>query len=200
MISFDEGPTLFCIPLSESEIRRYNASAFYRTGKKLECLSGLDGLSGCERIFENTQSIITTLELISNARRLDFSDGTRKAAVALVALVRSLEALGEESGELIAEPCELIRKKFQTFEDLFLSDAESLDLFYVPDVLAYDSKKLIESGEKLISEDLRPLMSNLLKGDMRDAARCLAFELGTAAAFHFVLRLFCCRLANKAKG
>src|SRR3990167_16530 len=58
------------------------------------------------------------------------------------------------------------------------------DIYLVAKKRGYDTSDLIERGTVLFPEDLVPKVPNA-KLDIEQGARCLAFELPTAAGFHF---------------
>ncbi len=64
------------------------------------------------------------------------------------------------------------------------SEFESLPVYYVDSKGGYDIEKLIERGEEVFSPDLASKVPAAIP-DIRAGTRCIAFELPTAAAYHF---------------
>ena len=81
-----------------------------------------------------------------------------------------------------AELQELI-EALQRFEISLQSDFAVRDTFIVSPKAAYSTTLLAENGDTLVSLSAHELVPNMKK-DLRDAGRCMAFELPTAAAFH----------------
>lgn len=108
---------------------------------------------------------------------------TRDAAAALKEIIQPLLAEPEIIAALVTQSPN-IADRYQKFETLFQADLQRVNAFYVPRVLGYDMSILIESGEELILDSLHYLFSDLLRHDLREATRCLAFESPTACAFH----------------
>jgi hypothetical protein len=140
---------------------------------------------GLLKIIENR------LSELADAQFIKFDEGTCRAATDMAEILRSTRYEKDDAGAKIplSEPFDFmvldeITKALQRFEIVFRENCASLDLFWVPDVLAYSTKALIERGEDLIPLELRSLLTPLLKDDLRSAARCLAFDLPTACAFH----------------
>jgi hypothetical protein len=85
-----------------------------------------------------------------------------------------------------------------------IAELQSASIFYVPPRGAFDNTHLINAGEKLFPEALFALVPETLV-DVQQGARCLAFNLPTAAGFHFhraneaVLREYFDTLAGEEK-
>jgi hypothetical protein len=77
-----------------------------------------------------------------------------------------------------------IKENLSKFEISLQSDFGMRDTFIVSPKAAYSTTLLAERGETVLSEAVHDLVPSL-KDDVHDGCRCLAFELPTAAAFHF---------------
>jgi hypothetical protein len=69
------------------------------------------------------------------------------------------------------------------FETLFLGDLQSGSLYLVSPKGGFDTDALIEGALLVFSADLATKVPDAV-GDVRQATRCIAFELPTAAGFH----------------
>jgi hypothetical protein len=76
-----------------------------------------------------------------------------------------------------------LKTTFNRFETVLTAELQSSSLYFVTAKRGYDTLLLTETGEVLFPKDLPAKVSNATT-DARAAARCLAFELNTAAAFH----------------
>jgi len=80
-----------------------------------------------------------------------------------------------------------IRSAATEFETVLKAELNGWDAFFVSQKGAYSTTDLIGRAESLLpSESARQLLSPEALEDIRQAGRCLAFNLGTAAAFHIV--------------
>jgi len=70
------------------------------------------------------------------------------------------------------------------FEQCFEREHRSLDIFTVTPKGLYNTRLLIESPENDFPVALRPFLPKQTLYDVQQAARCLAFDLPTACAFH----------------
>jgi len=86
-----------------------------------------------------------------------------------------------ESGEYAGRALDELIRRFQIE---LANELGRLDLFHVTQKRDYDTKMLVQRGERGIDPRLIGLLPRLARNDLRRAARCVAFGLGTAAAFH----------------
>jgi hypothetical protein len=77
-----------------------------------------------------------------------------------------------------------LSEALKNFEISLQSDFAVRDTFICSPKAAYSTTLLAEQGETLVSEGANDLVKSM-KQDLHDAGRCMAFELPTAAAFHF---------------
>jgi hypothetical protein len=78
-----------------------------------------------------------------------------------------------------------VRNAAKEFETVLKAELNGWDAFFVSQKGAYSTTDLITRAESLIpSESTRKFLSPEALEDIRQAGRCLAFNLGTAAAFH----------------
>jgi len=52
--------------------------------------------------------------------------------------------------------------------------------------MAYNVRTLIDNGEEVIHESLRTYLPDVARKDLREATRCLAYQLFTAVGFHIL--------------
>ena len=77
-----------------------------------------------------------------------------------------------------------LSKNLQEFESVFKAEFRHGNLFLATPKGAYDLRALITNGEALFPLSFNDLFPDAVK-DVREGARCLAFELYTASGFHF---------------
>jgi hypothetical protein len=79
-----------------------------------------------------------------------------------------------------------IRDGSKDVETVLKAELNGWDTFFVSQKGAYSTSDLITRAENLLPESAQPYLSAEALIDIREAGRCLAFNLGTAAAFHIV--------------
>jgi hypothetical protein len=80
-----------------------------------------------------------------------------------------------------------IRNSAKEFETVLKAELNGWDAFFVSQKGAFSTTDLITRAETLLpSESARQMLTAEALDDIRQAGRCLAFNLGTAAAFHIV--------------
>ena len=74
----------------------------------------------------------------------------------------------------------------QTFETVLAAELQTLDTYFVSQQLAYATRDLIGNAEKIFPEKIRNDIPKEAIEDIRQAGKCVAFEIPTAAGFHIV--------------
>jgi len=87
---------------------------------------------------------------------------------------------------LTIEEVAQLRKAVNDYRPVLYAEVQALDAYYVKQQGAYATKNLIENAESALAltPDLMSLVTSELKADLREAGRCLVFQLPTAAGFH----------------
>jgi hypothetical protein len=70
------------------------------------------------------------------------------------------------------------------FETVFSAEARNMATYFVSKKGIYDTNDLITKADDLLTEDIKNIISEEAKTDIREAGRCLAFDLATASGFH----------------
>jgi hypothetical protein len=77
-----------------------------------------------------------------------------------------------------------IRQAANSLETVLAAELNNFDTYFVSQKGSFSTPDLIEQAEKMLPERIRSHLSTNAIEDFRQAGRCLAFSLGTAAAFH----------------
>ncbi|MGA2865650.1 MAG: hypothetical protein ABSF95_14350 [Verrucomicrobiota bacterium] len=72
------------------------------------------------------------------------------------------------------------------FEAVLAAELSQMDTYYVSQKGCYSTIHLIEQAELVFPSSIRDLLPADSKIDIRQGGKCLAFELPTAAGFHFL--------------
>ena len=115
-------------------------------------------------------------------------DPTRASAYTLIAHMQSLisqvDYREDQTGKTYAfYEVYTLEQQYGKFETLFLAELQAASLYLISPKGGYDTNTLIEHGEAAFGADLGVKVPDVL-GDVRQAMRCIAFELPTAAGFH----------------
>ena len=92
---------------------------------------------------------------------------------------------GDKKNEASLDAYDLwgMKTKYNEYRIALLSELGSLATFFVTQKGGYDTALLLEQGEALFSDDLGVKVPEA-KYDAKEAGKCLAFEVPTAAGFH----------------
>jgi hypothetical protein len=112
----------------------------------------------------------------------------RAASAALVEQMRSMSRgilQADDISTAKLEHMEVLKLQalYTKFETLFLGDLQAGALYLVSPKGGYDTDALTEAGLLLFSSDLATKAPDAIR-DIKEATRCIAFELPTAAGFH----------------
>jgi hypothetical protein len=112
---------------------------------------------------------------------------TRDAANALLNFLNKWLLAGPEfdiSHKFSQQDMHALHALRELFVEAFEREEVNLGVFIVTPKGLYDTKLLLENPEMEFPEKIRPLLPQQMLEDFKQAARCLAFEIPTACAFH----------------
>jgi hypothetical protein len=79
-----------------------------------------------------------------------------------------------------------IKDNLQTFETVFSAELQSISTYWVSRKLAYETRLLIEEGDKLLPDKIKAEVPNVAVQELKQAGKCVAFDIPTAAGFHTI--------------
>lgn len=79
-----------------------------------------------------------------------------------------------------------IRDAARELETVLKAELNGWDAYFVSQKGAFSTSDLINKAESMLPESAQTYLSAEAREDIRQSGRCLAFSLGTAAAFHIV--------------
>lgn len=113
---------------------------------------------------------------------------SRTSANALIALLKKLKEESEkpENKDLSVGQVEIweLSQAFNAFESIFSAEFGLMPIFLISPKKGYDLSSLVYHGNILFPSDLGAKVPDA-KTDVDCGTRCMAFEMWTAAAFHF---------------
>jgi len=91
-----------------------------------------------------------------------------------------------------------IKNSLREFQIVWQTELGKMDTYYISQKGIYSTSDLIERADNVLPIEIADTLPEPIRFDLRQAGRCLAFDLATAAAFHImralegVLRDFYC--------
>ena len=80
----------------------------------------------------------------------------------------------------------LLGEGVKKFEAVFAAELSHLETYFVSSKGIFSTTTLIESGDHMFPESIRSKLPKEAIEDIKQGTKCFAFELPTAAAFHFL--------------
>ena len=112
----------------------------------------------------------------------------------LIAVIRAMMNNEDYTRTITAAESGALTRAFSNFKAVFSAEFATASVYLVTRRRGYDIAILIEQAEELFPEDLIKKIPSV-KLDLREAGKCIAFDLGTAAGFHLLRALetvICC--------
>ena len=79
-----------------------------------------------------------------------------------------------------------LKSNAERLEGILAAEFQVVNTYCIAQTMAYDVRILIDKGEEVIPESLRDNLPDIVRKDLREAARCLAYRLNTAVGFHIL--------------
>ncbi|HUE22768.1 MAG TPA: hypothetical protein VMQ86_13875 [Bryobacteraceae bacterium] len=167
-------------------MKQTDLGIFYSLGEALGETEKLDaGVSivGIGYILQNSHDWL--LRFLIETEGVNLPD-TRAAAQTLNDLLYAIIHKPKDDTSAVLSTQEMSRlvEGIDRFEDCFRREQRYLDVFTVTKKGIYDTRLLMTVPEEKFSERIRSLLPKQTVSDLRQAARCLAFDIPTACAFH----------------
>lgn len=178
------------LPIGDTDMQKVRAWGFYNLGGAIHAISGLKAGTPLRDIDNMVYDAwYALIDLKVNPLLLEsFCQNEREA------LERELDCLSERCknspddllGEIEAQDLSEAARKFENVLESRLSD---MKIYYVSQTEWFSTDTLVEQGEKLLPSKVSWRLSDYAKNEMRQAGRCIAFELPSAAGFHIIRTL-----------
>lgn len=168
---------------------RVDGAYLYKLGVSLRAINTLPKTDSplIDVLFDLLQVKTALNEFVNQSL---FSPGLRVISIPAQELYGALDSIAPEFGPdvdlskiVLAWQLNSVKAKFASFETILLANLQTLDLYYVSQKGGFDTSVLTDNGANLFPASLLVKVPDAA-GDVAAAARCLAFELPTAAAFH----------------
>ncbi len=183
-------------------MKRINPFAFYTFGQTLLPLSSVpEG----QLVSEWRTRLVTAkswLETTCNNPVLPLRICKNSSAIA----VQAIDVLLEKPNDYQLSPHDVnwLAGAILEFQSVFREELNISDTYVVAQIANFSTTIMVEFGDSMFPEDIRKELPPDAIFDVKQGARCFAFDLSTAAGFHFlralesVIRALYDELSNKA--
>lgn len=163
---------------------RISIGFFYNLGGSVRQLGSITAGSKVLSVWSLLFSAKTDIESLFGA---DWFFPAIKAAYApgkkLLDEIKVITDRTDFDGEITPMEAFAITTAYNDFETVIKNELVVTDSYFVSRKAGYDTTALIANGEQCFPKDLGPKVP-LAIPDVREAGKCLAFELSTAAGLH----------------
>jgi hypothetical protein len=162
---------------------RIDLSYFYRLGANIAAVNRLRYDVPMREVRHPLQAARTWLAAV--AQDTMFGSGLRGSKVQLGTLAIRLDALlgRDDDSQFSFSDLLEISGDLNRFETVLNSELSIADAYYVLEKKPYSTITLVTEGESLFPPNILDKVPEAAT-DLREAGKCLAFEVPTAAAFH----------------
>lgn len=185
------GPTWWSIPVKGGNMKRVNLTQYYVFGSVIHRLMAFPSTE--EKPIDYYVTIIQSISWIRSFLDDEMipmpisKKPANRLKEALVSLQSKIDLeLSTEKHFATKYSDEILRVNHaaKMFATVFLGELSEVRTYFVSQKRAYDTKALIESAETIFSETTWDGLPEKARDDIREAGKCLAFDLGTATGFH----------------
>ena len=176
-------------------MRRVNHYQYYYLGMTLRPLHELPEKASLLHISARLQNAESALERLLADPLVPLSV-SRPAATNLLNHIQNVTKIWkggtiEQIAKLSEQTLDFtdhyyITQAISRFEMVFSAELQSAATYVVSRKGIYSTTDLIEHAEELLEEPFRSYLPEQAVIDLREAGRCVAFELATAAGFHII--------------
>jgi Domain of unknown function (DUF4145) len=176
-------------PLGDGNVKQTNLAIFYHLGKSIKSIDNLEpGTAPSQAMFLLFDACGWLINFIEEMRDIDVPD-TLKAAQNLIDGMNAIGDMGtfqtgREDVPVTTKEVWLITGRKDWFEKCFDRESRYLDVFTVTPKGIYNTRALMTRPEEKFSERIRAALGAQMVADLKQAGRCLAFDIPTACAFH----------------
>jgi hypothetical protein len=140
-------------------------------------------------LFMRTYTLKTRIESLLNESV--YSNSLRVCRASGLKVINAIDEINSAADFTeVVEPYKIARlsSDLQTFQVTFKAELEVVNAYFVTNKRGYDTYSLIENAAIIFPPDLLQKVS-AVSYDVKEAGKCIAFELSTAAGFHLLRAL-----------
>lgn len=167
-------------------VKETNLNVFFQFGMALENLNAR--ISVKETVASLYPSLLFVQEwlyaFLREAESLRVADSRAAAGNLALIIAPMLESLRAGDRQVTQEEVSSYFFAKDEFEKAFDRDHRKLHVFTITNRALFDTDTLLQTPEEAFPERLRPFVPAQVMEDLRQASRCLVFDVPTASAFH----------------
>ncbi len=172
------------VPLGDGNVKQTNLNIFYYLGAALEDVGHVaTGMQWFDAWMKVTPAQQWLLRFLAEILSVPLPD-SQTAANELLDALNAVESRDHIDHPLTQEEVVRIHQLKEKFEAAFDRERQNIDVFTVTPKGIYNTRLLIENTEDKFPASVRKVLPPEMFYDLRQAGRCLAFEVPTACAFH----------------
>ena len=167
-----------------------NISNFYKLGQQLQQLSELAPGKPLKDYYFTLLVAESWVDFFINDEMIPMTV-CKGAAIKISDSIKRVAPRAQEEREKLDMEREVsymdlygIIEGAKEFEIVFSAEAQNMATYFVSKKGIYDTNDLVLKADNLLTDAVKDLISDEAKTDIREAGRCLAFDLATAAGFH----------------
>lgn len=168
-------------------MQRLNTGYFYRLGWQVHPLIDIDVESKWSDWYLKLVWSRNVLEEFKYDPIIPAPLSKQAAANLVLAIDNALPSAGPSQSDMddkVGDSVYDIFQRFREFEHVLAAELMQIETFVTAQKGIFDTKSLVDYAENMFSDEVRKWLSEQAVIDIRQAGRCLAFEIPTAAGFH----------------
>lgn len=180
--------TPFANPFDEGHMRRVNNFPFYELGAAMQPLLDINTSTKTRVVAWPIIRAQWAIRAFLDERFIPITYCVQTARELFTALRNVIAA--DEPIPTISEDQEigvngyLISDKAKTFEHELAAELRQLDTYFISQKGIFSTAKLMNQTDEFFQPSIRAHFTERITFDIREAGKCIACELGTAAGFH----------------
>jgi hypothetical protein len=175
----------FC--LEESDMIRMNPYYFYYIGMVLHPLAGLQIKDKSTTVLATLYSTESALDQLLSSTIIPLRTCKNAGSELRTAISSTIAKLtSQPDQEVTLFEIVNIRRALERFETVLAAELQTLNTYFVSQKGLYSTLDLIEGAEIIFPEKVRGRLPLETIEEIRQAGKCVAFEVSTAAGFHIL--------------
>ena len=179
----------FAVPIGDS-MKRINNDTFFQFGKALAPLASLQAGKKMSEVMFSVYGATNWLDWFLQDKVVPLNV-CKGPGYALSRSLNDVTAILNQENADLTKPIEAqqvyeISNNLKNFETVLSAELQTSDTYFISQTGIYSTPDLIEKAERVFPESTRKHIPDHAIKDIRQAGKCLAFDLPTAAAFHML--------------
>jgi hypothetical protein len=173
------------LPVEDSDMIRIAVNFFYDVGAAVHPLTEIEQGADREQVFFQMFEAKSLLNGLLRSGLIPMRT-CRESGFKLVNAIDAVVNKGPSAGPLEFMEAYSVSSEAKRFETILTAELSVSDSYFVSQKGLYSTIDLIERAEIIFPESIRQYLSSEAVNEVRQAGKCLAFELPTSAGFHIL--------------